>query len=90
MSLLPRILAGAPRANDSSLPSLTEPGAVYQCSWRNPRDCQPLFIDDVGNEKQKINKWKKIRLHHKKDHQWLGASLDVNVNGDSEVRTNMV
>ncbi|XP_012937077.1 integrin alpha-9 [Aplysia californica] len=79
------LLAGAPRANDSSLPDVHEPGAVFQCNWQYRSSCQPVFIDDFGNEKQTFYKWKNVTVHHKKSNQWLGASIDVNAHSDLQV-----
>lgn len=39
----------------------------------------------AGNEKQTIPRNKPIILQNKKDFQWLGASLDVNHNGNKNV-----
>ncbi|CAG5128049.1 unnamed protein product, partial [Candidula unifasciata] len=79
------LLVGAPRANDSSLPGVYQPGAVFQCNWQYRSSCQHVFIDDIGNEKQVIEKWKNITVQHSKDNQWMGASVDVNIHGDSRV-----
>uniref|UniRef100_A0A2C9LFP5 Integrin alpha first immunoglubulin-like domain-containing protein n=1 Tax=Biomphalaria glabrata TaxID=6526 RepID=A0A2C9LFP5_BIOGL len=79
------LLAGAPRANDSSLNDVHEPGAVFQCNWQYRSSCQPVYVDSIGNEKQTLPKWKNTSVHHLKDNQWLGTSIDVNVNGDFKV-----
>ncbi|BFY98744.1 hypothetical protein BsWGS_01784 [Bradybaena similaris] len=79
------LLVGAPRANDSALPGVYQPGAMFQCNWQYRSSCQHVFIDDVGNEKQIITKWKNVTVQHSKDNQWMGASVDVNVHGDSQV-----
>lgn len=42
------VAVGAPRANTSQ-PHLTEPGAVFLCSWPpGPSACQPVPIDSAG------------------------------------------
>ena len=38
-----------------------------------------------GNEKQIIPKHKNITVQNKKDFQWLGASVDVNYDGNEDV-----
>ncbi|GFS07536.1 integrin alpha-4-like [Elysia marginata] len=80
-----KLLVGAPRANDSSLPGISEPGAIFRCNWRYRSSCHPIFVDYVGNEKQVFRTWRNITVDHKKDHQWLGGSIDVNVHGNSNV-----
>ncbi|KAH9499228.1 hypothetical protein Btru_004483 [Bulinus truncatus] len=79
------LLVGAPRSNDSSLPDVHEPGAVFQCNWQYRSSCQPVFVDNIANEKQTLSKWKNTTVHHFKNNQWLGTSIDVNVNGDFRV-----
>ncbi|RUS85835.1 hypothetical protein EGW08_006387 [Elysia chlorotica] len=79
------LLVGAPKANDSSLPRINEPGAIFRCNWRYPSSCYTIFVDYVGNEKQVFRTWRNITVDHKKDHQLLGASIDVNVEGNSNV-----
>lgn len=55
------ILIGAPRANDTSALTLTEPGVLYRCQkGRTPSEC--IAID--------INK-------DSSSHNWMGVSLDV-------------
>ncbi|GFO25856.1 integrin alpha-4-like [Plakobranchus ocellatus] len=80
-----RLLVGAPRANDSSLPGIKEPGAVFRCNWQYRSSCQPIFVDPIGNEKQIFRTWRNVTVDHKKDNQWLGASIDVNAHGNSNV-----
>eukprot|EP00076_Gallus_gallus_P034382 XP_024999920.1 integrin alpha-IIb isoform X5 [Gallus gallus] len=66
------VAVGAPRANTSQ-PHLTEPGAVFLCSWPpGPSACQPVPIDSAGDQ------WElsaALQLHVHKSGQWLGASL---------------
>ncbi|XP_050388570.1 integrin alpha-4 [Patella vulgata] len=79
------ILVGAPQANDSNLAEIKRPGALYKCSTEYTNHCEIVEIHSQGNIKQTVQKWKNITLHHSKQDQWLGASLDVNIDGDDSV-----
>lgn len=43
-----RILVGAPKANDSNLPNIIEPGATFQCKWQYRNNCSAILIDQNG------------------------------------------
>ncbi|XP_041365899.1 integrin alpha-4-like isoform X2 [Gigantopelta aegis] len=75
------LLVGAPKADDVHQPDLKEPGALYKCS-PSTTSCWPVVVDDSGNIRQVIPKWKNVTVHHSKNKQWLGATLQVdNANG---------
>ncbi|XP_033762354.1 integrin alpha-9-like isoform X2 [Pecten maximus] len=56
------ILIGAPRANDSITPLLSEPGILYRCRKDQPFECTPVPINS-GTGSTSNN--------------WMGVSLDV-------------
>ncbi|XP_064895887.1 integrin alpha-IIb [Columba livia] len=66
------VAVGAPRANTSQ-PGVTQPGAVFLCSWPpgNP-PCRPLPVDTAGDETETQHS---LELHTYKSHQWLGATV---------------
>ncbi|XP_075299723.1 integrin alpha-IIb isoform X2 [Opisthocomus hoazin] len=68
----PSVAVGAPRANTSQ-PGVTQPGAVFLCSWPpGETPCHPLPIDAAGDETETRGT---LRFHTYKSHQWLGASV---------------
>ncbi|XP_071102505.1 integrin alpha-4-like isoform X1 [Haliotis cracherodii] len=78
------MLIGAPLADDADLPELDRPGVLYKCSWAY-NSCERVNVDDSGNIRQIVPKWKNVTLHHSKNKQWLGATLDINMDGDNGV-----
>ncbi|XP_031456856.1 integrin alpha-IIb isoform X3 [Phasianus colchicus] len=66
------VAVGAPRANTSQ-PNVTEPGAVFLCSWPpGPAACRLVSIDSAGDEEELRDA---VQLQVHKSRQWLGASL---------------
>lgn len=70
-------MVGAPRAQSSleMQRKINETGAIYKCSFQST-SCEPFVFDSLGN----INNENNIYTYNseKKDHQWLGASMDGN------------
>ncbi|XP_068146728.1 integrin alpha-PS3 isoform X2 [Drosophila tropicalis] len=69
------IFVGAPRAQSTleAQRGVNETGAIYKCSLLNGT-CSPYVFDALGNRQAAANEytWDSER----KDHQWLGASMD--------------
>ncbi|XP_055921034.1 integrin alpha-PS3 isoform X2 [Eupeodes corollae] len=69
------VIVGAPRAQSTleSQRRINETGAIYKCTIATGT-CAPFIFDDTGN----INDENSAYTYdsEKKDHQWLGASMD--------------
>lgn len=76
------VLIGAPRAQSTleAQRKVNETGAVYKCSFdkSSTANCAPFVFDAFGNFKADYNQY--THDNEKKDHQWLGASMDGNEN----------
>ncbi|XP_052798087.1 integrin alpha-9-like isoform X2 [Mya arenaria] len=73
------VFIGAPKANDSKISSVYEPGTVNKCPvvHGKPANCDKFEIDyTLGGDKVTTNGVSKY-FTHGKDGQWLGASLDL-------------
>jgi len=64
------LLVGAPRANSSKLPSVTEPGTIFKC-WNGVCGEWPI---DQTNGSYTFNKLNLIQI---KDYAWIGATIAV-------------
>jgi len=71
------LLVGAPRANSSKLPSVTEPGTIFKC-WNGV--CGEWPIDQTGNGPYLFNKLNQI-----KDYAWIGATITVENKTEAKV-----
>lgn len=65
------LLVGAPRANSSELPLVTEPGMVFKCSMNGI--CEEWVIDKTGNGPRPRERL----IHQLKDNAWIGATVVV-------------
>ncbi|XP_025265268.1 integrin alpha-4-like isoform X2 [Camponotus floridanus] len=65
------LLVGAPRANSSGLPLVTEPGIVFKCSMNGV--CEEWAIDKTGNGPRPRERL----VHQLKDNAWIGATVVV-------------
>ncbi|XP_020284069.1 integrin alpha-PS4-like [Pseudomyrmex gracilis] len=77
------VLVGAPRANSSALPQVTEPGTVFKCA-PNTNTCEEWVVDKTGNGIQFYNKFSVNQL---KNNAWIGATI---VAGKDENATRVV
>lgn len=75
------ILFGAPKDDNKNLQGTTEPGAIYKETFNSDGSTfEEVFIDDkVSTDSVRFN-GSLLRFEHGRDHQWLGASIDVNKN----------
>ncbi|XP_070564583.1 integrin alpha-9-like [Ptychodera flava] len=71
------VLVGAPRDKSTYSPKLERPGAIYKCKVRHPYDCEPVKVDDTGNEAFSRSSYK--------SEQWIGVSMTRQETGDSNV-----
>lgn len=71
-------MVGAPRAQSSleMQRKINETGAIYKCSFQSS-SCEPYVFDSLGNINNENNDGYTFKSE-KKDHQWLGASMDGN------------
>lgn len=74
------LLVGAPRANSSTIESVIEPGAVYQCPTNGT--CKEWIIDDTGNH-WKLQSYEAI--YQIKDNAWIGATIAIENRSDPAV-----
>lgn len=78
MYYLRSVLVGAPRAQSTldSQKNINETGAIYKCSFDKliSGSCAPFVFDATGNGDEANNQY--TYNNDKKDHQWLGASMD--------------
>jgi len=63
------LLVGAPRANSSQLPFVTEPGTVFQCELDESR-CTEWPIHKTGNSSHPHERFNQI-----KDNAWIGITM---------------
>lgn len=70
-------MVGAPRAQSSleMQRKINETGAIYKCSFQSS-SCEPYVFDSLGNINNEYDAY--TYNSEKKDHQWLGASMDGN------------
>lgn len=70
-------MVGAPRAQSSleMQRKINETGAIYKCSFQSST-CEPYVFDNLGNINNERDDY--TFNSEKKDHQWLGASMDGN------------
>lgn len=72
------ILIGAPRAQSTlnSQQKINETGAIYKCGFNRSENagCEPFTFDSSDNYSENNNEL--TFNNEKKDHQWLGASMD--------------
>ncbi|XP_070157103.1 integrin alpha-PS4 isoform X2 [Polyergus mexicanus] len=67
----PLLLVGAPRANSSELPFVTEPGTVFKCAMNGV--CGEWVIDKTGNGPHP----RETLINQIKDNAWIGATIAV-------------
>ncbi|KAL6431766.1 hypothetical protein ACFW04_007349 [Cataglyphis niger] len=67
----PLLLVGAPRANSSELPFVTEPGTVFKCAMNGT--CGEWVIDKTGNGPHP----REALVNQIKDNAWIGATIAV-------------
>ncbi|KAL6264540.1 hypothetical protein P5V15_004645 [Pogonomyrmex californicus] len=65
------LLVGAPRANSSELPFVTEPGTVFKCTMNGM--CREWVIDRTGNGPHPREKL----INQIKNNAWIGATIAV-------------
>lgn len=65
------LLVGAPRANSSELPMVTEPGTVFKCAMNGV--CGEWVIDKTGNGPHPRERL----INQLKDNAWIGATVVV-------------
>ncbi|XP_012523377.1 integrin alpha-PS4 [Monomorium pharaonis] len=73
------LLVGAPRANSSGLPFVTEPGTVFKCSMNGV--CKEWVIDRTGNGPHPRERL----INQIKDNAWIGATIAVQNNTKARV-----
>lgn len=72
------VLVGAPRANSSALPLVTEPGTVFKCAPNNT--CKEWVIDKTGNGRYSYDK---LNVNQIKDNAWIGATIVAGKNKEA-------
>ncbi|XP_011872800.1 PREDICTED: integrin alpha pat-2-like [Vollenhovia emeryi] len=65
------LLVGAPRANSSELPYVTEPGTVFKCAMNGV--CKEWVMDKTGNGPRPRERF----VNQIKDNAWIGATIAV-------------
>lgn len=65
------LLVGAPRANSSELPYVTEPGTVFKCAMNGM--CKEWVMDKTGNGPHPRERL----VNQIKDNAWIGATIAV-------------
>lgn len=65
------LLVGAPRANSSELPFVTEPGAVFRCAMNSV--CEEWAIDRTGNGPRPHERL----VNQIKNNAWIGATVAI-------------
>lgn len=65
------LLVGAPRANSSELPWVSEPGIVFKCTMNGV--CREWMIDKTGNGPHPRERL----INQIKDNAWIGATIVV-------------
>ncbi|NXX42171.1 ITA5 protein, partial [Tricholaema leucomelas] len=70
------ILVGAPKAN-SSLPRVSQGGAVYHCPWPPGASCTPIDFDHIGSRSHDFggNSSESSEPVEFKSLQWFGATV---------------
>ncbi|XP_061397206.1 integrin alpha-PS3-like [Musca vetustissima] len=70
------IIVGAPRAQSTleAQRGINETGAIYRCTLTGTSQCNTYVFEDRGNVNVPANEYSYDS--EKKDHQWLGASID--------------
>lgn len=72
------VLVGAPRAQSTleSQQKINETGAIYKCTFdkSSTGNCSPFVFDKADSYSEANNEL--TFNNEKKDHQWLGASMD--------------
>ncbi|KAJ7389988.1 Integrin alpha [Desmophyllum pertusum] len=58
------LLVGAPKANNTAVPQLANPGVVYKCDFSKDPQCLEVAFDTKGN-----------RNGDQKDNSWFGVSV---------------
>lgn len=65
------LLVGAPRANSSGLPRVTEPGTVFKCAMNGV--CEEWVMDKTENGPHPRERL----VNQIKDNAWIGATIAV-------------
>lgn len=73
------LLVGAPRANSSELPFVTEPGTVFKCAMNGV--CKEWVMDKTGNGPHPRERL----INQIKDNAWIGATIAVQNNTEARV-----
>ena len=73
------LLVGAPRANSSGLPFVTEPGTVFKCAMNGV--CKEWVMDKTGNGPHPRERL----INQIKDNAWIGATIAVQNNTKAKV-----
>uniref|UniRef100_T1JAM1 Integrin alpha-2 domain-containing protein n=1 Tax=Strigamia maritima TaxID=126957 RepID=T1JAM1_STRMM len=83
------VLVGAPKANSSYLSreyGITEPGALFKCKLEDEAEiqCDQIVVDKTGNTGYNLLDHE-VAYTDLKDGGWLGVSLDVKPQAESEI-----
>lgn len=71
------LLVGAPRANSSELPFVTEPGTVFKCTMNGA--CKEWVMDKTGNGPREN------LINQIKDNAWIGATIAIDNRTEARV-----